>query len=307
MKLGPTLEDFVRMGDPAAVWQETARLLRLMSAEADLRPVERAFTDVSDLFAGRCPGYRACNTEYHDLQHTTDTLLATVRLMHGACAEGMRFSDRELSLGTLAALFHDAGYIQESTDRSGTGAKHTARHVDRSIAFMRRYCGDRGFAPDFPDACASILGCTGLHVDIAGTRFESGNVEILGKMLGSGDLLGQMADRCYLEKLLFLFYEFQEGKIAGFKDEYSLLSNTIEFYEITRKRLEGELGGAHRFMRTHFKERWGIDRDIYAEVIARHIGYLKDNLGKNAGDYRPLFKRGGLVERLKKARGQSYC
>lgn len=303
MKAGPVLDDFVRMDDPDAVWGETTRLLREMSPVADLRAVQTAFDDLRALFGGRFPGYRACNTEYHDLQHTTDTLLAMARLMHGAHAEGRGFSDRELELAVTAAMMHDTGYIQEASDRKGTGAKFTDCHVDRSAAFMRRYCADRGKAGDFLSSCAAVLNCTGLHVDIRGVRFESDNVGMLGRMLGAGDLLGQMADRCYLEKLLFLFYEFQEGRIGDFKDEYDLLAKTTVFYETTRKRLEGELGGVDRFMRTHFRKRWGVDQDVYADVIGRHIAYLKENLAGRKGDYRGLFKRGGLVDRLKKARG----
>ncbi|MFA6315804.1 MAG: hypothetical protein WC943_00135, partial [Elusimicrobiota bacterium] len=303
MKGAPTMEDFVRMADPSAVWLETAHLLRLMSPTADVRGAKTVFKDIVDLFAGRYPGYRACNTDYHDLQHTTDTLLAMVRLMHGAVVEGRKFSDRELAVAVTAALTHDTGYLQEESDRGGTGAKYTDCHVDRSAAFMTKYCVRRGLPEDFQAACATVLGCTGLHVAIDGVTFESDSVALLGRMLGAGDILGQMADRCYLEKLLFLFYEFQEGRIPGFTDEYDLLAKTIKFYDVTRFRLEGELGGVHKFMRSHFRERWGVDRDVYADVIGRHIDYLRTNLSKHRGDYRGLFKRGGLVERLKKARG----
>ncbi|MBI5622501.1 MAG: hypothetical protein HY924_01845 [Elusimicrobia bacterium] len=303
MKAAPTMEDFVSMADPDAVWLEIAHLVRLISPKADVKGLKTVFTDIRGLFAGRYPGYRACNTEYHDLQHTTDTLLAMVRLMHGAAVEGKRFTDRDLALGLVAALTHDTGYIQEESDREGTGAKYTDCHVDRSARFMAAYCAKRGFPSDFSPACASILGCTGLHIAIDGVAFESENAGLLGRMLGAGDILGQMADRCYLEKLLFLFYEFQEGRISGFKDEYDLLAKTIKFYDVTRFRLEGELGGVHRYMRPHFRERWSVDKDVYAEVIERHISYLRKNLSKHRGDCRALLKRGGLVDRLKRARG----
>ena len=303
MKPGPTLDDFVRMDEPSAVWTEIAHLLRLMSSSAEVRKLRDVFTDVEDLFAGRFPGYRECNTEYHDLQHTTDTALAMVRLMHGATIEGRRFTDRELALAVTAALLHDSGYIQDEADKKGTGAKYTDFHVERSAAFMEAYCAGKGYPQGFRAACAAIIRCTGLHAAIDKTAFESENAGILGRMLGAGDLLGQMADRCYLEKLLFLFHEFEEGAVQGFKDEYDLMAKTMEFYEMTRKRLSGELGGVHESMRPHFRARWGIDRDVYAEVIGRHISHLKNNLTKHRGDYRDLFRRGGLVSRLKKMRG----
>ncbi|MBI5211496.1 MAG: hypothetical protein HY927_16100 [Elusimicrobia bacterium] len=295
------LSDFVKMESSLAVWRETVHLLRLMSGTVDIPFVAKAFKDVKRLFAGRFPGYRACNTMYHDLQHTTDTMLAMARLMHGATAEGVRFTDRELAVGTLAAMMHDTGYIQESADLEGTGAKHTALHVERSVEFMREYFLAKCFPEELTAACESILLCTGLHVDLGSLQFGSSNLETLGKMLGAGDLLGQMADRCYLEKLLFLFYEYEEGRVPGFKDEFDMLAKTIDFHDTAQERLSKELGAVHRFMRPHFKARWGVDRDVYADIMAQHIRYLKDNLEKHKGNYRALFQRGGLVEKLKKA------
>ena len=49
----------------------------------DLAPLWRAFDDMKALFAGRYPGYLACDTLYHDLRHTLDMTLATARLIDG--------------------------------------------------------------------------------------------------------------------------------------------------------------------------------------------------------------------------------
>jgi hypothetical protein len=60
--------------------------------------------------------------------------------------------------------------------------------------------------------------------------YPSANIEIMGKMLGTADLLGQMADRLYLEKLIPLFHEFEEGKVPGFESELNLLRKPTNFY-----------------------------------------------------------------------------
>jgi hypothetical protein len=60
-------------------------------------------------------------------------------LMHGASLTGLLFSGREVNIGMIAALICDKGYIQELVDHSGTGAKHTLAHIERSIAFLRDY------------------------------------------------------------------------------------------------------------------------------------------------------------------------
>ena len=44
---------------------------------------------------------------------------------------------------------------------------------------------------------------------------------------------------------------------------------------------ENDLGNVNRYMINHFKERWGIEKDFYAEAIENNINYLKDILKSN--------------------------
>ena len=53
--------------------------------------------------------------------------------------------------------------------------------------------------------------------------------EILGKMLGTADLLGQMSDRTYLEKLPFLYLEFKHAGIDGVGTELDFFDSTPGF------------------------------------------------------------------------------
>ncbi|MDD5657234.1 MAG: hypothetical protein PHF00_08265 [Elusimicrobia bacterium] len=299
-----TLHDLIDHRDLEAVRSEVLGLCRAMSPDLDPAPVAAAFSDLRELFSGGYPGYRACNTDYHDIYHTTDTLLATVRLMHGAWLQGSRFTNDEIVIAAVSAIFHDSGYIQTADDTRGTGARYTACHVDRSIRFLEGYCRRRRLPAPACAGGASLLRCTGLNVDVAGIVFPPGAFAQLGRMLGAGDLLGQMADRTYLEKLLFLFYEFREGDIPGFSDEFDLLRKTLSFYELTRKRLAEDLGGADRFMRPHFAARWGLDRDLYAEAIARHMDYLRGLVAGRSDDFRRRLRRGGVVEKLDRLFGR---
>jgi hypothetical protein len=104
---------------------------------------------------------------------------------------------------------------------------------------------------------------------------------MLGKMVATADLMGQMSDRFYLEKLIPLFKEFEEGKVPGFASEYDLLKKTSNFYHITKIRMEKDLGNVSRFMLAHFKTRWRIDRNIYQEAIDKNINYLRFVLKHN--------------------------
>jgi hypothetical protein len=52
-----------------------------------------------------------------------------------------------------------------------------------------------------------------------------------------------MANREYLERLLLLYFEFEEAGMGGFSDIHSLLEGTSAFYRITKERLDRDLNG----------------------------------------------------------------
>ena len=290
------LSNLIDMDDPDSVLNEVKVICSMMLPDLDFRPIEQVFEDVLRLFRGEFPGYRKCNTHYHDLKHTTDTFLALARLVHGAFIKGHRFKERNIMLGLTSALMHDTGYMQDMDDDTGTGAKYTLLHISRSIAFMDKYfaASDYYSGEDF-DCCGQMLNCTGFSANVSTIGFETAEVEMLGKILGAADLLGQMADRNYLEKLRSLYNEFQEGNVPGFKDEFDLLEKTINFYEIINKRLVTELGGVNKLAIYHFAERWNINRDLYSEVIEKNIRYLREVICNSRENYHIHLRRGIVV------------
>jgi hypothetical protein len=77
--------NMVNMEDPQSVFDEVRTIVLMMFPEFDFGILNRVFKDIVRLFRGEYPGYRKCNTEYHDLKHATDTFLAMARLMQGSC------------------------------------------------------------------------------------------------------------------------------------------------------------------------------------------------------------------------------
>jgi hypothetical protein len=296
------LSGIIDMENPKSVLHEARTIAFMMFPEFDFTAVEKIFKDIVRLFRGEYPGYKKCNTEYHDLKHTTDTFLAMARLMHGASIAGKNLENKSVSLGLVCALMHDTGYIQTLDDDVGTGAKYVNIDTSRSIIFMQKYLMDNGYSlEDFEDY-SNIIICTGLEEKIKDVQFGSRQTKLLGKILGTADLLGQMADRTYLEKLLFLFYEFREAGIPGYKNELELLKKTKGFYDMARKRFSKELDSVNKYMRYHFKDRWNIDRDLYMEAIENHIKYLAFILENHEKDYRDHLKRDRIVKKLKRKR-----
>jgi hypothetical protein len=292
------LSRIVSMTDPRSVLAAAESSIRMVWSEINFLPVREAFFAIKDLYEGRYPGYRQCNTGYHDLQHTTDVFLATARLVHGSAEAGNEFSARSVQNCLIAAMMHDSGYIQPESDSEGTGAKYTADHVRRSVNFCNEYLHDRGFAEDDCRACEAMIWCTDLAVKLGGIEFPDSETETMGKILGTADLVGQMADRLYLEKLIFLFYEFQEGQVQGFDSEFDLLKKTIGFYEFVKARMENDLDDMKKYMHFHFLARWNLDEDPYAEGISSHMRYLRDVVANHENDYREFLKRDGLIDRI---------
>jgi hypothetical protein len=296
------LADLVASEDSSGVLQEVQLLCRDMFPDFALSGLQSVFIDITRLFRGAYPGYRACNTRFHDLAHTCDCFLAMARLFHGATACGVRWHPRDLYLALIAALMHDTGYIQEQGDTAtGTGARYTRQHIERSIAFMRGYFHKNGLKRHDCELCGLYLRSTGLDVtdvSIKELPFPDSQHRLLGMMLAAADLLGQMASRTYLEKLPYLYLEFQEGGIPGFSSAYDLLSKTVGFYHNTRKRLENELGGVDRYLPPHFRKRWGINRDLYREAIEAHLAHLRNTILPAGKDYRRYLRRGEDFSRL---------
>ncbi|HOI73574.1 MAG TPA: hypothetical protein PLO63_05435 [Syntrophales bacterium] len=291
------LISLVDIDDPETIFHEVEIILHSIDPSFSIKEISHVFQDIIRLFEGNYPGFQACNTEYHDLRHTMEVFLATARLIHGAFVDGKLLSEKMINIDIISALMHDTGYNQTLDDTSGTGAKYTNDHILRSIDFCNHYfAGHPSFANEWK-SFGDILLCTGFTERINEIRFLNQEVETAGKILGTADLLGQMADRLYLEKLLFLYYEFKEAGIAGYENEYDLLSKTLQFYHVTLNRMEYDLGSVYKHMKLHFRVRWGIDSDLYIESINNNIEYLKQVIRHE--EYTSLLRRGGIVERIK--------
>ncbi|MFC1579847.1 HD domain-containing protein [Thermodesulfobacteriota bacterium] len=289
------------MDDQDAIHEEIGQIMTRMPERCDTAFCEEVCSDTRKLFQGQYPGYRASNTKYHSLEHTLSVALAATRLMHGAGLEGHAFDPRNISLTFAATLFHDVGLIQQEGDVEGSGAKYTVGHEERSIAFAKKYLSKKGFSEDEQDHCAKLIRCTKLDLLPGTIPFPSRELETLGMIVGTADLLAQMADRYYLEKLLLLYQEFEEARLAGFDSELDLLKKTVDFYEIrAQKRFQEELGGVSVYMRAHFKDRWGMDRDLYDESIRHNIEYLKSLIAvceESYVCYLRNLKRGGIAQK----------
>ena len=282
--------------NPLEFLKETEKIVLLMFPQFNFYLMRKTFEDLEQLFEGKYPGYLGCNTGYHDLNHTMQCFVVMVRLIHGAFINGIIFTEHHINLGLISALMHDTGYIQSADDHTGTGGKYTLTHIERSIEFMERYFNKNGFSLEDYLFCRACLKCTGVTVKIKEIQFESQEHEILGKILGTADLIGQMADRDYLGKLTFLYQEFEEGGISIYPSELDFLKATPDFWEFTQQRFATEYGNVHHYLRDHFRVLWGLDRDLLTEAIERNMNYLKFILERHGANYSRYMSGDGLKE-----------
>ena len=286
------LHDLTDISSPSETLAEIKNILLLIDPSFDFLFIENVYNDIIRLFNGDYPGYRASNTEYHDLEHTCAVTLATARLIHGLQDQGQRFSSKTIQLGLIGALFHDTGLIQTEEESDGTGAQFTIGHEDRSIALMEKYLSYKKFSKEEILDCSFIIMCTKLSLPLNEIPFRSEETKTMGKILGSADLIAQMAAINYLEKLPSLFLEFKEAGMEGFETPLELFKNTGGFYHlVARTRLTEELGNVSAAVLGHFITRWGIDRDLYAESIKNNIKYMSEVTEDCVENYACMIKK----------------
>jgi hypothetical protein len=312
--------DTVRVSSPSAVCQAVYEIFLSLYPNSSFKALSKAFLDFQRLFNGEYPGYLGCDTVYHDIQHTLDMTLATARLIGGyerSMALREQLGPRRATATLVTALYHDSGYIRRKTETAvDNGAELTSMHVSRSAEFLEGYLPTIGL-DDFAAVAARMVHYSGYEMPPEHILLTEPKDRLAGFMVGTADLMAQMADRCYLEKCRDRLYpEFVLAGIAVTKDwrgkatvAYSsgddLVQKTRHFYyNQVRKRLDESFGGVHKYFAPFFG-----GCNPYQVAIDKSIQYLDDTAsGKTQLVLRrrpPLFtSRGnsldqvrGLVER----------
>jgi hypothetical protein len=276
--------DRIRTTDAGAVAAEVIRLFKDLYDGAAAPELERAIGEVAGMYRGEHPDYHACDTGYHDIQHVLDVTLAMARLMDGyerGRAGGAQLGADVFRLGVVAALCHDIGYLRRRSDsRHRNGAEYTLTHVTRSTAFLRSYLGELGLGR--LASSAALVHYTGYERAPETLRLADALLVRVGHMLGTADLLAQMADRCYLEKCRDRLYP--ELSVAGLAANVPsgdhFVRRTPQFYASAAGRLERDLHDAQQYAARHF----GGDNLYQEEMLknVRHAQALADAPGEAA-------------------------
>ncbi len=220
-----------------------------------------AFHDFRRVFRGQAEGYIGCDTLYHDQQHSLDVTLAMARLLAGyeqTAPEADKLGHERAVVGLICALFHDSGYIRRVGERHRNGAEFTPYHIARSAEFLTSHLPRIGLGHWVP-VVRQLVHFTGYEVSLDDIELEDPKDSIVGHLLGTADLLAQMADRCYLEKCRDRLYgEFvlagiaveqrsPRERIVRYASGTDLLRQTPGFWAASaRSRLDKSFNRAYR-------------------------------------------------------------
>lgn len=287
------VENTVQVVNSQSVCNAILDIFHSCYLKADDSYIKRAFEDFDNLFEGHFKGYNACDTFYHDKQHTLDMTLALARLIDGHERQSdshHTFGAMQSSVAIITALFHDSGYIRKTHDQKHhNGAEYTQIHVSRSAQFLHQYLTLIGLEK-YAEIATQMVHFTGYEVSPDDIKLPDEKFYLLGHMIGTADLISQMSDRCYLEKCRDrLFPEFLLGGLTEVTTEsgdtqvlYSsgtdLLSKTPAFFKHeVNQRLNGLFQKAYRYAGIHFD-----GKNLYLEAVQKNIEHIESLIKDDA-------------------------
>jgi len=269
---------------PRTVRKAVIALLSSIYSRSSLDPVWIAFHDFERIYGGSDEAYHGIDTSYHDMQHSLDVTLALARLIVGydsVAAAKDRLGAERATFALVAALFHDSGYLRHRLrDRhAANGAEFTRTHVSRSGHFLERYLPKIGLE-EFVPIVSPIVHFTGYEIPLERIRLDDPTHVMMGRLLGTADLITQLADRCYLEKCRDRLYpEFVLGGVAfdpqagdvRYRSGRHLLSQTLTFYQSSvHLRLERGFHSAYRYFEPFF----GGGSNPYVSFVRKNLSFL---------------------------------
>lgn len=270
------------------------------AASLDGPALHRAFDDARAAYWGEWPDYLPCDTPYHDLAHALATAELAARLVvrHARTDPAAALDGPHAALTVVLALLHDAGFLRRRDEPARPGAVLAPVHEARSITFVDRYLERTPWAALAPRT-ASILG-TRLDAAAADLPAADATDLLMFRLVGSADLLAQLADPLYLERCRdFLYAEFALAgldydtdaagrRVCRYRDGNDLLRQTGAFVRaLALPRLDTTFGGLWRILDAaeiadHRPEAKRPDRAGAAAAIARNLARLDDAVA--AGD-----------------------
>jgi hypothetical protein len=179
--------------------------------------------------------------------------------------------------------------IHDNSARNG--AEFTRSHVTRSGTFLESYLPSMGLE-EFVPIVARIVHFTGYEIHPDEIELENPKDCMVGHLIGTADLLAQIADRCYLEKCRDRLYpEFVLGDIAieregdsasvRYADGNDLLAKTLDFFRgSAQQRLDQTFNKSYRYLEAFFE----TGDNPYVYCIRKNLTFLRQVIETDGWD-----------------------
>jgi hypothetical protein len=248
------------------------RVLRDTFGETKATLGNALITFAFDLFHGKIAEFQPCDTAFHDFEHTMQATSAVVDLLdaHRQNSVIAALKQRDWELAIAAAILHDSGYLKRRNDIDGSGAKYSAIHVGRSCLHAWDLLPRFGFTPEELRQIQNAICATAVSVSMEEIPFREPREWLIGALVATGDMLGQMAAEDYPERLAGLYLEFREATVfsrlqkasfAAHKNLLDLMEGTEKFYNgYVSRMLDQEWKGVYRILDDRQGKNRYIDR-----------------------------------------------
>ena len=294
MNYSPALE-IGNSRDFEEIREQVHRIVHLIAPAHDLTYIDHAFSLAEASSRGMLLGYSGLRTPYHDQGHMLEVVLCSVRLLHGLHLAGQVIAGVTIDACIIGALLHDSGYLMYTEETSGTGAQFTLMHVARGVVFAEKNLD--GLLPrELLSATGKVILTTDHRPVAVMPTYDNPAEQVAAWVTATADLVAQMANREYLERLLLLYFEFREAGITYFSDVHDLFEKTDAFYRLMQGRLQGELGNLTPYLLQHFDQVRGMKHNYYAESLGRNMDYLSNLIREERARRFDLLRRGGIIE-----------
>jgi len=234
-----------------------------------------------------------CDCPYHDANHTMLVTDVGQTILRGRLVSQGDVSPQEWVHAIVAMLFHDIGYLRGllKEDREGSyiadeAGNRVAPPQGATDAYMMPYHVTRGciFVHE-RFAAEPLIDVPTIASYIEMTRFPVPNdpryqpVDTFAGLVRAADLIGQMGDPLYMQKLARLYVEFcetGEAERLGYQNAGELRAGFPEFFyahvyphiteglRFLRKTQEGQQWTANLFHHLHNEQEsepgWGPER-----------------------------------------------
>ena len=246
--------------DPSWMMGELARLHALACPNCDFNWGGPLFQLTTDLFAGRLNCTSRIDVGYHDFSHTCQVALCWARLMAGRTIAGAEpaIPEQTYRQGLAAVLFHDSGFLKDKADHStGTGAKHAREHEKRSYTLAEHLLPDIGYTKADLECISHMIRATSLDNALNDLGFKTEAERICAAAASTADLMAQLGDPEYPEKLINLFDELHEADETNsvpmdhriFPTLIHLQESTGEFWtNVVVPKLVNDCGQLYRYL-----------------------------------------------------------